>query len=152
MKISEAITLFERYLKQTEIKSEVKVYSSFIAVLRDLQNRNLSEEELNNFETQLEELKLLQVTENNKKYFKKQLNKLIQFTLKRLNLIQEGTYIAIGLSLGTGLGLSLGIPFLGPTYGVTYGMSFGMLIGIVIGTYLQQKAKKENRILNTSPK
>jgi len=152
MKFTEAIILFEGYLKQTEIKSEVKVYSSFIAVLRDLQNRNLSEEELNNFETQLEELKLLQVTENNKKYFKKQLNKLIQFTLKRLNLIQEGTYIAIGLSLGTGLGLSLGIPFLGPTYGVTYGMSFGMLIGIVIGTYLQQKAKKENRILNTSPK
>ncbi len=151
MKFTEAITLLEDYLKQSEIKSEIKVYKSFIAIFKDLQNRNLSEEELNDFEIQLEELKVLQVTENNKKHFKKQLNKLIQFTLKRLNLIQEGTYIALGLSLGTGLGLSFGILILGSTYGVTYGMSIGMLIGIGIGTYLEQKAKKKNRVLNTNP-
>jgi len=151
MKFTEAITLFEGYLKQTEIKSEAKVYSSFITVLKDLQNRNLSEEELFDFENKLTELKLTIVPENKKKHFKKQLNRLIHYSIKKLNLITEGTYIAIGLSLGTGLGLSLGIPILGTTYGVTYGMSFGMLIGIVIGTYLEQKAKKENRIINTSP-
>jgi len=31
-------------------------------------------------------------------------------------------------------------------------MSFGMIFGIIIGTYLELKAKKENRILTTSPK
>ena len=147
MKITEAIILFEGYLKQTEIKSEVKVYSSFIAVIKDLQNRNLSEEELLDFENKLEDLKLTTIPENKKKYFKKQLNTLIHYSTEKLNLITEGTYIEIGLSLGTGLGLTFGIPFLGPTYGVTYGMTFGMLIGIVIGAYLEQKAKKENRIL-----
>jgi len=152
MKFTEAITLFEGYLKQTEIKPEVKVYNSFIAVLKDLQSRNLSEDQLLDFENKLAELKLTTVHENNKKHFKKQLNVLINYSMKKLNLITEGTYIAIGLSLGTGLGLSLGIPILGPTYGVTYGMSFGMVLGIIIGTYLEQKAKKENRILNTNPK
>jgi hypothetical protein len=152
MKFTEVITLFEGYLKQTEIKSEVKVYSSFIAVIKDLQNRNLSEEELLDFENKLDDLKLTTFPENKKKHFKKQLNVLIHYSIKKLNLITEGTYIAIGLSLGTGLGLSLGIPILGATYGVTYGMSFGMVFGIIIGTYLEQKAKKENRILNTNPK
>ncbi|MFK5982523.1 MAG: hypothetical protein QM499_06390 [Flavobacteriaceae bacterium] len=152
MKFTETISLFEGYLKQTEIKSEVKIYSSFIAVIKDLQNRNLSEEELFDIENKLEELKLEIIPENKRKYFKKQLNILINYSMKKLNLITEGTYIAIGLSLGTGLGLSLGIPILGSTYGVTYGMSFGMVLGIAIGTYLEQKAKKENRILNTSLK
>jgi len=148
MKFIEAITLFEGYLKQTEIKSDKKVYTSFIAVFKDLQNRNISDDELLDFENKLDELKLAKHPENSKKHFKKQLNVLIHYTLKKLNLITEGTYIGIGLSSGTGLGLSLGIPILGPTYGVTYGMTFGMLLGIIIGTYLEQKAKKENRILN----
>ncbi|PHS61804.1 MAG: hypothetical protein COB12_11540 [Flavobacterium sp.] len=152
MNFTEAIILFKDHLKQTEIKPEVKVYSSFIAVLKDLQNRNLSEEELLDFENKLDDLKLETIPENKKKYLKKQLNILIQYSIKKLNLITEGTYIAIGLSLGTGLGLSLGIPILGSTNGVTYGMSFGMILGIIIGTILEQKAKKENRILNTNPK
>lgn len=147
MKFTEAITFFEGLLKQDSTKSETKIYNNFIRVIKELQERKLTEEELNDFETFLEELKLRFNPENNKKYYKKQFNKFLQFTLKKLNLIQEGTYVALGLSLGTGLGLSLGIPILGATYGVTYGMTFGMLIGIVIGTYLEQKAKKEKRVL-----
>ena len=152
MNFTEVITLFEDFLKQDSTKSETKIYNSFITVIKELQDRKLTEDELTDFETFLDELKLRSNPENNKKYYKKQLNKLIQFILKKLNLIQEGTYIALGLSLGTGLGLSLGIPILGTTYGVTYGMTFGMIIGIVIGTYLEQKAKKENRVLYINKK
>ena len=152
MKFTEAIFFFENQIRQTEIKSEVKIYKNFIAVLKDLQDRNLLEEELIDFENKLADLKLTIVPENKKKYFKNQLKALIHYSMKKLNLITEGTYVAIGLSLGTGLGLSLGIPILGPTYGVTYGMTFGMIIGIVIGTYLEQKAKKENRVLYTNKK
>jgi tetrahydromethanopterin S-methyltransferase subunit G len=148
MKISEAISL----LKNTEIisnkKSVIKSHKEFIAILRELDSKELTLDELNLTEQSLQNL-LSDVNFKDspqKIYHKKQLFK--KFLVNKLSLVTSGYYTSLGIALG----LCFGIPFgamIEKFIGASIGMTIGMLIGIVIGKSLDSKAELEGRVLKT---
>ena len=80
--------------------------------------------------------------EKRKGYFKK-LNNITKHLQKHHKLVAEGHYIgigiAIGVAIGAGIGTALGKPGLGP--------GLGIALGLAIGAYLDNKAKKEDRVI-----
>ena len=58
MKISEAITFLKQTEKNLEKKSQKKHYNTFIAILTDLQTKELEEQQFLSIEKQLDNLKL----------------------------------------------------------------------------------------------
>lgn len=147
MNIIEASSFFEKLLKQTESKREIKIYSNFIAILSNLKNRDLSNDELLSIENEIEALNLNSNPENKRKYFGKKLNDFKAYLKKEFSLISEGYYTAIGMSLGMCFGVAIGTSF--GTSNISIGLVIGMLIGLVIGRSKDKEAEKQNRVLKT---
>lgn len=148
MNINKALGFFENLLTETDNKREIKVYKSFIAILTDLQNRNLTEAELLSIEKELDSLKLNANPEKKKRYFSKKLTAFKSYLKKEFSLISGGYYTAIGMSLGMCFGVAIGSSF-GESLGISMGLSFGMFIGLIIGIAKDAEAKKQNRVLRT---
>ncbi len=151
MKLNEAFDLLEGLLTKTVKKSEINIYKSFIAILTGLKNRNLSLEELNSIEKELDHLKPVINSDNKKKHIRKILNSFKIFLKEKLSLVTEGYYTAIGMVLGMSFGVAIGTAINVPI-GLTMGISIGMIIGLVIGRNMDLKAEKENRVIKTKTK
>jgi len=145
MKINIASDFFKILITETEEKSEIKVYEKFIAILSDLKNRDLSQQQKQLIEEKLDSLNFNEKSNNRKKHFKQKLNLFIKFLKEKLSLISKGYYTAIGMSLGMSFGVAFGAAF----ENVSYGLVFGMLIGLIIGATMDSKAKKEGKVLST---
>jgi hypothetical protein len=80
--------------------------------------------------------------EKRKGYFKK-ISTITKHLQKQHKLVAEGHYIgiaiAIGVAIGAGLGAALDNPGIGP--------GIGIALGLAIGAYLDNKAKKEDRVI-----
>ncbi|MDH7444426.1 hypothetical protein [Aquimarina sp. 2201CG14-23] len=156
MKINEASKFFKNLVTETDEKSEIRVYKKFIAILSQLDNRDLSDEQLQAIEDRLDVLAVDVDRDNRKKYFKQKLTEFSSYLKKELSLISEEYFIAMGMSVGMCLGMSLGMTFgiiyggsNGLVYGMTFGMMIGMSIGLAIGASMDTKAKKEGKVLVT---
>ena len=87
---------------------------------------------------------LIQIpNKENRKSYLKTINNLVKHLQKQHKLVTEGQYIGIGLAIGAGVGAALGAA-LGNS-GI--GPAIGVAIGLAIGKYLDNKAKKEDRII-----
>ncbi len=148
MTINDTIKFFESLLIQTDKKSEIKIYENFIATLSDLSDRELTEEQFQSIEVELDNLKLKSNPKNKKRYFSKKLNEFKKYLQKELSLISEGYYTAICMSMGMCFGVAFGASF-GESTGIALGVSFGMLIGLTIGRVMDAEAKKQGRVLKT---
>ncbi|WP_034059566.1 hypothetical protein [Lacinutrix jangbogonensis] len=153
MKIEETIIFLEGLKTINSSKKELKIYSSFIAVLTDLKNRDLSDVDLLAIETELTSLKIKEKAKDIKILGKKKCS-FIAFVKKKLSLVSEGQYMstgmAIGMSIGLSLGMSIGLVFSkenGMVLGMNFGMIAGMAIGIAIGSAKDAEAKKADRVL-----
>ena len=62
---------------------------------------------------------------------------------KKYKIVRKGTYINQGV-LGMPVGFLLGLVF----DNIVFGLLFGLTIGLMIGSVLENKAKKENRLLD----
>lgn len=62
---------------------------------------------------------------------------------KKYNLVSAGYYIAIFLPLGIAIGMPFGLMM----KNIALGIPIGLAIGVAIGSALDQKAKKEGRII-----
>ncbi|WP_281778171.1 hypothetical protein, partial [Croceibacter atlanticus] len=122
------------------------IYKSFISIFTDLNNRDLSEEQLKSIEEKLDSLNFNENSDNRKKHFKQKLNLFVGYLKEKLSLISKGYYTAIGMSLGMSFGVAFGAAF----KNVSYGLIFGMLIGMLIGIAKDSKAKKEGKVLSTN--
>ena len=149
MTINDTIKFFESLLIQTNKKSEIRIYENFIAILSDLKNKDLSDEQLQSIEVELDNLKLKSNPENKKRYFSKKLAEIKKYLKDKLSLISEGYYTAIGIGLGMSFGIAMGASF-GESTGITLGISFGMIIGLVIGRYKDAEAEKQGRVMKTN--
>jgi len=148
MNINEVSDLFNSLITATDKKSEIRVYKGFIGILNDLENKNLTEKQIQLIEEELDALKLKANPENRKKYFSQKLTEFKKYLKDKFSFISEGYYTGIGLSLGISFGVTFGV-----VYGkVPYGMILGMLLGLTIGAVMDSKAKKEGRVLNTKLK
>lgn len=152
MTIDRTINFFKNSLRQTEKKSEIKIYNEYIIILSNLKDRNLTSEGVNSIEEKLKHLQLTSNPANTKKYFKKQLEIFKKYLREEFSLVTKGYYASMGLSLGMVFGMAIGTSVFGAGSGVTTGMMFGMLIGLIIGRYKDSEAEKENRVLRTNLK
>ena len=143
MKIITAIDFFNRLVSDSSNnKSERNIYNTFIGILTDLRNRNLSEIQLASIEDKLDLLNLNASPENKKRYYNKKLAEFKKYLKEQFSLISDGYYTAVGTALGVAFGAAFGSMF-----GMGIGITFGMLIGIIVGANMDAKAKKQNRVL-----
>ncbi len=146
MKINTASDFFKNLITETVDKSEIRIYEKFNAILSDLRNRDLTQEQEQSIEEELNSLNFNAKSLNRKKHFKQKLNLFIKFLKEKLSLISKGYYTSIGISLGMSFGVAFGAAF----ENVSYGLVIGMFIGLIIGTAMDSKAKKEGKVLNTN--
>jgi len=142
MTITETSQFFEKLLKQTDRKREIRVYKGYITILTNLKNRDLSKGQISLIEDELKSN-----AKNKRRYYSKKLQILKQFLKDKFSLISEGYYTAIGMSLGMCFGVAIGTTF--GASGNSIGLALGMFIGLVIGRYKDMEAEKENRVLKT---
>ncbi|TKG94048.1 hypothetical protein EYV94_14940 [Puteibacter caeruleilacunae] len=84
-----------------------------------------------------------EIPSNQKKLLLNKIARYEHHVRQHYKLTYKGFYIALFLAIGVSLGLPIGAA-LG---NLALGTPIGMLIGVGIGSALENKAKKENRIL-----
>jgi hypothetical protein len=147
MTIIETTQFFEKLLNQTDRRREIKVYKTFITILTNLKNRDLSADQLSLIESEIKALKLNSNPNNKRRYYSKMLTNFTKFLKTEFSFISEGYYTAIGMSLGMCFGVAIGTTF--GASGNAMGLALGMIIGLAIGRYKDMEAEKENRVLKT---
>ena len=80
--------------------------------------------------------------EKRKSYFKT-INNITKHLQKQHKLVNEGYYMGIGIAIGVGIGAALGAALGNPGIGP----AIGIALGVAIGKYLDNKAKKEGRVI-----
>jgi tetrahydromethanopterin S-methyltransferase subunit G len=150
MTLKEAHDFFESLSNQTSNKAEKKLFQRFIYLFSALKSRDLSKEEIQSIETELDSLDLKSIQSSEIKHFKKALNKFEKYLKDAFSLISKGYYTSLGVGLGSSFGILFGIVFLSNmerSMGITTGLTFGMVIGLIIGGTLENKAKSEGKML-----
>ena len=148
MTIIKAISFFKILLNETNRKSEIKTYESFVNLLSDLENRSFSNIQLQSIEEKLDLLELQSNPKNNKRYFNKKLAEFKKYLNDKFSFTSEGYYTVIGMSLGVSFGIIFGT-FFEKTIGVSIGLAFGMFMGLIIGKSLDAQRDKQNLVLKT---
>ena len=154
MNINDTSELLSNLSSQTDKKSEKKIYSCFIRILKSLKNRELTEQQVNSIEHKLDSLDLSAHTGNRKKYIKRKLNEFTTYLNNEFSFITAGYYtntgMVYGMIFGSGIGLALGTAFgagTGTAIGLSIGTGVGMVFGMMFGAAKDAEAKKENRVL-----
>lgn len=148
MKIAETLDFFKNLKKESTEKSEIKLYDKYIAILLDLNNRDLTQTQVLSIETELDSLNLKSEPDNRIKYFKKKLAEFQQFLKDILSLVSEGYYTGIGVGTGLLVGSIFSMlfySFLG-AYSILIGINGGMILGSVIGSIRDAEAVKQGRV------
>jgi hypothetical protein len=143
MNIKEASKFFKTLIKETTEKSEIRIYKKFISILSDLEEMNLTKEQLISIEGELQTINIKTIAENRKKYFKQKLINFIKYLILKISIISEGYYTRIVLSLRISIGVTFGVVL----SNIKYGIVCGMTIGIIIARALDSKAKNGRQIL-----
>ena len=150
MTFQETCDFFESLKAETTKKTEIKEYDKFIYILNRLKIRELSTDETQSVETEIDRLNLKSIPENRKKYVRKALRKFEKYLKNTFSLTPKRYYTNLGLSLGSSFGVLLGIVFLSGlerSLGISFGLIIGMLAGLAIGRLLDAKAIREDRML-----
>lgn len=150
MTLKNAINFFESIVNETNRKSEIKVYQEFIQIITNLENRNLSENEIQSIETELDNLNLNANPKNSVKYFKNALNTFKKYLKDTYSLTIKGYYTERAIRYGILFGVVAGVIF-GEHFEKSLGFSFGICMGLFIGTFVGRRmdvqAKAEGNML-----
>ena len=150
MTIHKAIRLFKSLKDQTTKKSELKVYEEFIHILKGLEKRGLSNDEIESIEEKLKELNLESDPRYRRRYYKKRLHRFKEFMSKSLSLVTKNYYENLYLIIGMVFGMTFGIIIGEQTdksMGLSLGICLGMFVGILIGRSKDAKAMSEGRVI-----
>jgi len=150
MKIENAINLFRSYSSKTNKKSEIKVYQEFIQIITNLEKRNLSENEIQSIEMELDRLNLEANPENRKKYFNKILIDFKKYLKDNFSLTTKAYYTNLYGSLGLVFGLLFGVAVLSNlerSLGISLGLIGGVLVGSILGRNKDAQAKAEGKTI-----
>lgn len=131
-------------------KEKAKIGYNYVKKSLELIPAKISEDsELNEFKTKLEVV-INSVPEKNSGAkiiygtFPSILSNFKKTIQKKYNVVSKGAYKSQGVALGMLFGVLFGL-LLG---NLAFGLPIGFMIGLIIGSSLENKAKKENRIMN----
>ncbi|REG89413.1 hypothetical protein [Winogradskyella sediminis] len=150
MTLKNTINFFESLKAESSKKSEIKVYNEFIEILKKLENRTFTTDEIRSIETELERLNLKSNLENRKKHLKQALNKFKKYLKETLYLTTKGHYARLYGSLGLVFGLLFGVAILSNlerSLGISLGLIGGMVIGSIMGRGKDAQAKEFGNML-----
>jgi len=150
MTLKNAKELLKSLLSETHKKSEIKVYREFIQILSGLEERNLSEAEIQSIESKLDDLQLDSIPTNQRRFAKKALIQFKKFLKDTYALTTRGYYTNLGIGLGSSFGVLFGIVFLAGferSLGISAGISLGLLIGLVIGRQMDIQASASGKMV-----
>jgi F0F1-type ATP synthase assembly protein I len=150
MTLENAFTFFESLEAKASRKSELKVYQEFIQILTSLEKKDLSENDIQSIEAELDSLHLKSNPENRKKYFNKTLNDFKKYLKETFSLTTKGYYTAFYGSLGLVFGLLFGVAILSNlerSLGISLGLIAGMVVGSIMGRNKDAQAEAAGNIL-----
>ena len=154
MTISETSALLKTFSSETEKKAEKKGYSCFIRILSSLDDKDLTEKQLQLIEEKISSLNLNTITNNRKKHFKQRLTEFKAFLKSEFSFTTEKYYTEIGMvygmCFGTAIGVSIGVaidPVLGTSLGISMGTGVGMVFGLIYGGQKDAEAKKLGKVI-----
>lgn len=84
-----------------------------------------------------------QILHEEKRAFLGQMQDIISHLRKTHRLVGEGENVGIWLGIGAAIGLALGAALSNPAIGIPIGVA----LGLIAGTALDNKAKKEGRVI-----
>lgn len=133
-------------------KSMVDALKKLQKLVTVLEKRNLPEEILIEIDREISTLNSFRGSKNKTLVaIKTTEHTILRLTRKKLGLTSEKFYISLWLPLGMVVfGMPLGTLISSITGNVAFlslGLPIGMVLGILVGTTLDNKAKKENRVL-----
>jgi len=144
MTLKNALNQVEKRAFETSKKSDLKVYGELIRIITGLQQRNLSEAEIQSIEAKLDALDFNSSSTWNRKHLNKVLSQFKKYLKDNLSITTKGHYTNLGIALGSSFGLLLGI-VLSPNFerslGISMGLGLGMLIGLIIGRNMDAQAE-----------
>lgn len=150
MTLKNAINFFESLKKETAKKSEIKVYTQFIDVLKKLENREFTANETQSIEVELDRLNLKSDTGNKTKFFKNALSKFESYLKDTYSLTSKGYYTNVSISLGVLFGVVVGV-LIGERFerslGISFSICMGLFIGAFIGRHMDAQAKEAGNML-----
>lgn len=150
MTLKNAFNFFESLVSETSKKSELKVYQEFTQIITGIENKNLSESEIQSIETKLDSLNLKSNPENRKKYFKKALSKFETYLKDTFSLTSKGYYTKLYGALGLSFGLLFGVAILSNlerSLGISLGLIGGMVVGSILGREKDAQIKAAGKML-----
>lgn len=130
-----------------------KVYSQFMALLKELRKKELPDQIVHSINKDIEELNSISDMGNElRKTINKKQAKIIKLLEKELKIVPKNYYRNIWLAVGmTAFGIPIGLIF-GMTIGnygfLAIGLPIGMAIGIAVGTGMDKKASETGRQLD----
>jgi hypothetical protein len=150
MTLLNAINFFESLKTESSNKSEIKVYTQFIEILKKLENRAFTTDEIQSIEMELDSLKLNSNPDNRKKFFKNALSKFEAYLKDTFSLTSQGYYTNLSVTLGMLFGVIAGI-LIGERFerslGISVGICMGLFIGALIGRRKDAQAKEAGNVL-----
>ncbi len=81
--------------------------------------------------------------EEESKSYSKTISNITKHLQKQHKLVKEGQSMGIGIAIGIGIGAAFGAIFENPGAGT----AIGIAIGVAIGKYMDNKAKKEGKVI-----
>lgn len=151
MKIKETLIFFLNLKNESVEKAEIKIYDKYIGILSDLKNRDLTQNQIEAIETELENLNLNAEPDNRKKDYKQKLFNFRELLKDKLYLVSEGYYAGIGAGIGIVLGSIFSMLFQSilSAYSLLIGINGGMILGMILGGFRDSEAKRQGRVLIT---
>ena len=150
MTLKNAINFFESLVTETSRKSEIKVCQEFIQIITSLEMKDLSKNEIQSIETELDNLNLKSNSVNRKKYFKKAISDFKKYLKDTFSLTTKGYYTTYYGGLGLIFGLLFGVAILSNlerSLGISLGLIGGMVVGSIMGRSKDAQAKTTGKML-----
>jgi len=150
MKLENALHIFTDLKNQSVKKSEIKIYNQFITLITGLIKRDLSRNELQSIELELDGLELNTIQTKKLRFYRKGLIKFETFLKEKLTLVSTQHYTKLYGGLGMSFGILFGIVILSnfeQSLSISLGILIGMVVGASIGRSMDAKAKIEGRVL-----
>ena len=150
MTLKNAINFFESLATETSKESEIKVYQEFIQIISSLEMKDLSKNEIQSIETELDNLNLKSNFVNRKKYFNKAISDFKKYLRDTFSLTPKGYYTTFYGGLGLTFGLLFGVAILSSlerSLGISLGLIGGMVVGSIMGRSKDAQVKTAGKML-----
>lgn len=144
------LIFLKKQLSKTNDKSEIRTFNNFIALLSNLKEKELTQEQLSAIESYIQYLELEKIPSYSNELFDKKLKQLKKYLKTKLRFVPKNHYTTIGICFA----IPFAIGFAFTANGISMNHKIGiavvalLLIGIGIGKIIDLKIIKQNRSLS----